>query len=152
MGEETLRKNFGRLHSLHVASFTRHLVECRRALGGDLDLFLVLTIIGERTFTPRKAPEAMSHAEFLQRSVETLEPAAINLQSIADYSGIPRETVRRKMETLLEKGWVQRDERKFVTVTDKAKDDLYSLTESAMRYLQEMAQAFAGSAERGGAQ
>ncbi|MEY4377033.1 MAG: hypothetical protein RJB26_1583, partial [Pseudomonadota bacterium] len=120
--------------------------------GGDLDLFLVLTIIGERTFTPRKAPEAMSHAEFLQRSVETLEPAAINLQSIADYSGIPRETVRRKMETLLEKGWVQRDERKFVTVTDKAKDDLYSLTESAMRYLQEMAEALAGSAERGGIQ
>ena len=61
--------------------------------------------------------------------------------------GLPGAGIRRKT-----KGWVQRDERKFVTVTDKAKEDLYSLTESAMRYLQEMAEAFAGSAERGGAQ
>ncbi|WP_374527092.1 helix-turn-helix domain-containing protein [Novosphingobium sp.] len=145
MSEDALRRNFGKAHALHVDALTRHLVECRRTCGGDLDLFLVLMIIGERTFTPRKAPSAMSHAEFVERSVDTLEPAAINLQSIADYSGIPRETVRRKIEALVARGWVRRDERRFVTVTDQAKDDLLGLTESAIRYLREIEAALAAS-------
>lgn len=145
MIEDALRRNFGKVHALHVAALTRHLVECRRVCDGDFDLFLVLTIIGERTFTARKAPDAMSHAEFVSRSVDTLEPAAINLQSIADYSGIPRETVRRKIEILLAKGWIQRDARKFVTVTDKAKDNLFGLTESSVRYLRDVEAALAAS-------
>lgn len=143
MSEESLRRNFGKVHALHVAALTRHLVECRQVCDGDLDLFLVMTIIGERTFTARKAPENMSHADFIEGSVSDLEPAAINLQSIADYSGIPRETVRRKIETLIEKGWVERNERKFVTATDKAKDNLAGLTGSALRYLRDMEQALA---------
>ena len=138
MGEDALRRNFGRLHARHVAALTRHLIECRRVCDGDLDLFLVLTIIGERTFTARNAPEAMSHEEFLRGTVRDLEPAAINLQSIADYSGIPRETVRRKIEILIDKGWVERDERRFVTATDKAKDNLCGLTESTLRYLRDL--------------
>ena len=143
MKEETLRQNFGKLHALHVAALTRHLVECRKVFNGDLDLFLVLTIIGERTFNPRSAPNVTSHADFLGGTVRNLEPAAINLQSIADYSGIPRETVRRKVEVLIEKGWVVRDERRFVTATDQAKDGLVELTESAMRYLRDMESALA---------
>jgi hypothetical protein len=42
----TLQDDYGRLHATHVAALVRHLIECRRACGGDLDLFLVLTIIG----------------------------------------------------------------------------------------------------------
>ena len=145
MSDSTLRRNFGKAYALHVDALTRHLVECRRACDGDLDLFLVLTIIGERTFTHRKAPSTMSHAEFVERSVETLEPAAINLQSIADYSGIPRETVRRKIETLVAKGWVRRDARRVMTVTDKAKDELFALTEGSIRYLREVEAALAAS-------
>ncbi len=138
--------NFGQLHARHVGALTRHLVECRQAFGGDLDLFLVLTIIGERTFPARNAPEEMSHAEFLHGHVGDTEPAAINQQSIADYSGIPRETVRRKIETLIEKGWVRRDERKHLTATDKANADLYQLTESTVRYLRDIEIAFEAGA------
>ncbi|QJQ32566.1 helix-turn-helix domain-containing protein [Sphingomonas lacunae] len=64
--------------------------------------------------------------------------AAINLQSIADYSGIPRETVRRKLHILQDKGWITKDERNFMTVTDKAKANLNGLTESSLKYLVEM--------------
>lgn len=141
MSEETLRQNFGKLHAIHVAALTRHLIQCRKVFDGDLDLFLVLTIIGERTFNPRNAPNVTSHADFLDGTVRNLEPAAINLQSIADYSGIPRETVRRKVEYLIEKGWVERDDRRFVTATDKAKDSLVELTDSEMRYLRDMESA-----------
>lgn len=77
MAGDRLERNFGKLHALHVSAFTRHLIECRRACDGDLDLFLVLTIIGERTFSPRFAPDAMSHTEFLEGTVESVEPLAI---------------------------------------------------------------------------
>lgn len=141
MAANRLQDNYGRVHALHVAALTRHLVACRAGCDGDLDLFLVLTIIGERCFSPVNAPEGMSQADFLERSVKTVQPVAINVQSIADYSGIPRETVRRKIETLIAKGWIERDERRFITVTDSAKEQLAELTQSAIRYLGELATA-----------
>lgn len=138
MSEESLRRNFGKLHALHVEALARHLIECRRVCDGDLDLFLVLTIIGERTFSAHNAPESMTHEQFLSGSVVETPASAINLQSIADYSGIPRETVRRKIEILVKKGWVVRDEHRFVTATDKANESLRGLTESTVRYLRDI--------------
>lgn len=142
MSEDAFCHSFGKLHALHVEALMRHLIECRRVCNGDLDLFLVLMIIGERTFTARDAPEEMSLAEFSEATVRSLQPAAINLQSIADYSGIPRETVRRKIEILIEKGWVERSERRFVSATDKARDSLGDLTVSELRYLRDIETAF----------
>ena len=144
---DRLERNFGKLHALHVSAFVRHLIECRRACDGDLDLFLVLAIIGERTFNPRTAPDDMSHDAFIGGTVDSLEPVAINLQSIADYSGIPRETVRRKIEQLIARGWIRRDALRFVTATDQAKTELHGLTDSSLRYLREMESAFAACDE-----
>lgn len=138
MRDEVLQRNFGKLHASHAAALIRFLVQCRQTCDGDLDLFLVLAIIGERTFNARNAPEAMSQEDFYSGSVSDFEPLAINLQSVADYSGIPRETVRRKIETLIEKGWVKRDERKFITATDAANSSLRGLTEGMVRYLREL--------------
>lgn len=133
-----LSSNFGKLHAHHVAALTRHLVACRAAFDGDLDLFLVLTIIGERSFTPRNAPNGMTEAQFRASTVDQVTPVAINLQSIADFSGIARETVRRKIGVLIERGWVRRSAHGLLTVTDKARDDLQALTDSSARYLREV--------------
>ena len=141
MSEEQLRQHFGKVHALHVAALTRHLIACRKVCDGDLDLFLVLSIIGERTFTARDAPDDMTHADFLEGTVASLQSSAINLQSIADYSGIPRETVRRKIRILQDKGWVTKDERNFITATDKAKSNLNELTDSSIKYLKDIYEA-----------
>lgn len=143
MSDVGLRRNFGQVHAAHVAALSRHLVACRSVCDGDLDLFLVLTIIGERNFAARNAPSGMSLQDFAERPVSTVRREAINLQSIADYSGIPRETVRRKLAALIDRGWVHRDEQGFYAVTDKAKDNLADLTKSALRYLRDMEAAFA---------
>lgn len=142
MNDPSIDRNFGKLHARNVAALTRHLLECRRAFDGDLDLFLVLTIIGERTFPARNAPDQMSHDAFLHGVVGDVVPAAINQQSITDYSGIPRETVRRKLEILIARGWVQRDSRRLLTATDKANHDLFALTESTRRYWRELQASF----------
>ena len=146
MDKDVLQANFGTLHARHVAALTRHLVECRRVFDGDMDLFLVMTIIGERSFTTHVAPDGMSREEFQSGSVRDREAAAINLQSIADYSGIPRETVRRKIEILIAKGWVERDDHKFVTATDTANAALTELTDSSVKYLRDMIAAWQAAA------
>lgn len=126
---------FGKLHALHSGALTRYMVECRQACDGDLDLFLIMAIIGERTFSAQHAPDSMSHSEFVTGTVGKIAPQPINLQSIADFSGIPRETVRRKLELLIGRGWVQRGEHGYVTATDVANHDLVELTSSTVRYL-----------------
>jgi DeoR/GlpR family transcriptional regulator of sugar metabolism len=45
--------------------------------------------------------------------------------------GIPRETARRKLNMLVEKGWVTRDERGVITAANKAKTDLAPLTQAS---------------------
>lgn len=149
MDEDTLHANFGTLHARHVAALTRHLIACRRVFDGDMDLFLVLTIIGERTFSPNVAPEGMSREDFQSGSVRDQRPAPINLQSIADYSNIPRETVRRKIEILIAKGWIERGENKLITATDKANAALIELTDSSARYLREMMAAWEAARKSG---
>jgi hypothetical protein len=53
--------------------------------------------------------------------------------------------VRRKLEILIARGWVQRDSRRLLTATDKANHDLFALTESTRRYWRELQASF-GSA------
>ena len=49
-----------------------------------------------------------------ERRGKLLQPC--NVLSIAEATGIPRETVRRKVAHLIEKGWLARDERKRLIV------------------------------------
>jgi hypothetical protein len=133
-----LDTRFGKVHALHAEALTRYLIECRRAFDGDLDLFLIMAIVGERTFSAIHAPESMSHSEFVSGTVGNVEPLPINLQSLADFSGIPRETVRRKLELLIRRGWVERGEHGYVTATDAANHALQDLTHSTMRYLADL--------------
>lgn len=49
-----------------------------------------------------------------QRRAQLMQPC--NVLSIAEATGIPRETVRRKVKQLIDKGWLARDERKRLVV------------------------------------
>lgn len=138
MIDEVILKNFGRIWPRHVTCLTKFLIESRKTFDGDIDLFLVLCIIGDRTFAERHVPEGMDFEAWNATRTEDVRSEEINIQSIADFSGIPRETVRRKLAVLLEKQWVMRDERGSITATDKAKRDLDPLTLSSLEYLSRM--------------
>lgn len=132
--------HFGRIHAESVAALCHYLIDCRRFFNGDLDLFLVLVIIGERSFAQHNAPD-ISFAQWEVAAVNSVRREAINLQSIADYSGIPRETVRRKLDWLIKRGWVARDHRRYFYATDQAKRDLETLTKGNLRYLTHLQRA-----------
>lgn len=145
MIDQTLTKDFGRIWPQHVAALTQFLIDCRRHFDGDVDLFLVMCVIGDRTFSARHAPQDMNFDTWNNTSVADVRSEEINVQSLSDFSGIPRETVRRKLNILVEKGWVMRDQSGYITATGKAKEDLAPLTTSSLVYLSRMKRTLSGT-------
>jgi predicted Rossmann fold nucleotide-binding protein DprA/Smf involved in DNA uptake len=135
MIDNDLLENFGRVWPRHVARLTQFLIESRRHFDGDLDLFLLMCVIGDRTFAERHVPPEMTYDSWNSEKPKGVRSEDINVHSIASFSGMPRETVRRKLNTLLEKGWVVRDAKGYIRATQKAKEDLEPLTRSSLVYL-----------------
>lgn len=133
LDEDSLIACFGRVWPVHNDAFCELLVSLRRHFGGDLDRMLVLAVIGSRTLA-RGRIDDLCYDRFMDAE-RAGEPASTNLQSIADYSGIPRETVRRKLRDLEESGWIARSEMGHFVATAKAAEDLEPSTKATMRYL-----------------
>ncbi len=87
------RRRFVQYH--FVEFFVAHLLDISRAFGGDLQEMLILAIVGQ----------VHMRAGELGR-----ENAAISASRIADVSAIPRQTVRRKLQSLKLRGWVEQVE------------------------------------------
>jgi len=133
---ELVKQKFGQVWPAHVASFVDLLIEGRRAVG-DLDLLLVLSVIGDRNMSQRRTAGERTHQELFEHWSGRPEPEEINSQSIAHYTGIPRETVRRKVNDLVMRGWVERRDGALV-VTRKCAEDLSPMTEKGIDYLSNM--------------
>ena len=95
-----------RLFIYMIGNYLHRIERERRGLyEGDLDLALVAELIGTTAIEPgmRDAAFREKHASF--DSVVGMEgQRAANAASIASASGIPRETVRRKLKRLLRMG------------------------------------------------
>ncbi len=74
-----------------VQFLTEHLADCSEVFEGDLIEMLVLAIIGQVTL------ESYSRDGILK---------SVNASRISDIIGIPRQTVRRKLLRLAERGWI----------------------------------------------
>ena len=133
-GHDDLTRNFGQIWPVHVEHFTELLIALRQQFGGDLDRMLVLAIIGTRTLPHRRVHD-LSYAEFMDGGVVDPHPNPINVQSISDYSGIPRETVRRKVLELEQLGWVEKHESGYLVVSKRAAGDLSPVTAATFKYL-----------------
>lgn len=103
ISELVIRERFGDIWPHHNAAFNDLLIRCRRAFDGDLDKMAVLSVIGERTLTTERAA-GISYDRFLDGRRGLPCPRPINIQSISECTGIPRETVRRKIAQLIDKG------------------------------------------------
>lgn len=136
--EDEVKAAFGKVWPVHVHSLTRFLIECRRTFDGDLDLFLVLAVIGERTYSQQHADPTMTYADFRDGRASATRPQNINLRSIAEFSGIPRETVRRKIAELMNRGWIVRGEDGNLAATRRASTDLQPLTQESISYIAQM--------------
>lgn len=69
---------------------------------------------------------------------EQVPKAPLNALSIADITGIPRETVRRKPDRLTGKGWVERDQNRHWRVSRQGADALRGCTDPTLADLGEL--------------
>lgn len=130
-----IKANFQALWPAHLSGFTQLLVQLRHRFDGDLDLALVLAVIGSRTQAAYWKPELTELSRLSDGEFANNARLPINIQSIAGYSGIPRETVRRKVAILQDRGWVTRATDGSLTVTPAAACDLQDATGDTIAYL-----------------
>ena len=113
----------------HVVCFTRLLVELRKTFDGDLDAMLILAVVGIGS-------QQRNWRDVLIDLAKTEgQDSPTNIQSIADAAGIPRETVRRKLDNLQEAGWVIRNDLGNWVPTSQAAEDLKPATLATFSYI-----------------
>ena len=132
---DRFRDNYLRYQYCIVEYLCAHLVDCARAFNGDLDKVLVLALIGQVGIrdlldAPGNPPEATK---------------AISASRLADVSGIPRETIRRKLKELADLGYIEASETGWRLKLDQgrstARKALSALDEKA---IQNAARLFVG--------
>ena len=145
-----IRDNFSTIWPVHLGAFTRLLVQLRTRFDGDLELMLVLAVIGERTRPENWMPELLTYRQLTRGSEDAHLQHPINVQSVSDFSGIPRETVRRKVGILERKGWILRDKDGRLSVSRTAGQDLEDATSDSIAYLETLFTVFEQSTQSAG--
>lgn len=131
--------HFSILWPRHVEGMIALLSELREAFDGDLDATLILAVIGAALLPKDELPISFSYSDLLkQRDIDFRKP--LNTLSISQVTGIPRETVRRKLATMEAKRWVERDERGHWKMGERGADDLRPMTELSMKYISSIAE------------
>ncbi len=90
--EELSRDEFRLLQYHFVELFVGHLLDVSKAFRGDLTELFVMATVGQAHIRG----DELGH-----------DHAPINATSISEVTGIPRQTVRRKLQALEKRGWVQ---------------------------------------------
>jgi DNA-binding GntR family transcriptional regulator len=117
-----------------VEFFIEHLTDVSRAFRGDLQAMLVLGLIGQSWINAVRAAQA----EGIAPGDLPPERTSTSASRIADITGIPRQTVRRKLAALEERGWILRNKDGSCRLAHRdgqtaAKRDLSDIDRRALR-------------------
>jgi DNA-binding transcriptional ArsR family regulator len=83
-----------------VQFFCEQLADLARVFDGDIPCVMVLAVLGQHQL---RGMLAQSDPKLVAAAFPT------NASRLADATGIPRETVRRKLRKLEELGWIESD-------------------------------------------
>lgn len=120
-------------YATHVRAFSQLLIRLRRELGNDLDKVLILAVIAERHYAAVEAADGPDPAP--SGPAAARGQCRINALSVALYTGVPRETARRKIAALVERGWVACDAAGNLSPTAQAGRDLAGGTAATLKYI-----------------
>ena len=112
------------LHMSHF--FLRYLNDLYRAFDGDLAMVIVLGEISHHNTTHLFSPDRLDNESARRLREEGEKPwkgmPECNALSLSMATGIPRETVRRKVAALLERGWITKVGRNGLRLTPACAD------------------------------
>jgi hypothetical protein len=132
---EWIVSRFDEIYPIYRIAFARLLVTLRRDFDGDLDAMVVLLTLSLGTDR-----EGWAQA-LLGNHVTSNQKGVTNTQSIALASGIPRETVRRKLDAMEMRGWISRDEKGNWAPTPDASKDLRASSQETISFIRTIAAA-----------
>ncbi|MGL4541737.1 MAG: hypothetical protein ACRCUI_04415 [Polymorphobacter sp.] len=121
-----MHDDHARAHAAWVEGHLRLLTNLRAVFGNDMDKIIVLGAIGQQMMTDRRADD---------RSVAVSRDRLTNIGSIATATGVPRESVRRKVGELIAAGWIVRDTTGGLAVTKQAATELQPSSDDAVDML-----------------
>lgn len=93
--------NYATVQYHYVQFLAEHLTDCRKTLGGDFDDLMMLAVLGQRFIEARLAHDAGEAGAEARVWMSALR--------LSDVTGVPRESVRRKLFRLEARGWVTHD-------------------------------------------
>jgi hypothetical protein len=88
-----------------VEFFVKHLTDASVEFDGDLQQMLIVAIIGQAKIRAVKA--AIEAGQDPGQAMQTL--AGISASRLSDITSVPRQTVRRKLAAMRDKGWIEQD-------------------------------------------
>ena len=100
--ERRFLANYAQVQYAFVQFFAEHVVDVSRYFDGDFEQVVLLGVIGQSHLQT-----IMAH----QKDQTLPFRGGANATRLADVVGMPRETVRRKLNKLEERGWVQRNDK-----------------------------------------
>ena len=121
LDRERLRQNHFEVSFVVGRFLSEHLIRVHNAFEGDLVAAVVLGTIGQynfRHFYERfKDHPAESYQVLVERGAYAEHLRPCNALSVSASTGIPRETVRRKIRWLIDRGWLRQIGRDKLLVT-----------------------------------
>lgn len=132
MTKNLVRNHFSELWPPILEPWTRYLIACRSAFDGDFDKLILLAAIA--TMSLADAQKIKASYDELKSGTKRIDPRHTNFYSLSQFTKIPRETVRRKTEELIARGWVVRTY-KGLSVSRSASSELEDLSAMAFDLL-----------------
>lgn len=101
----TIQSQYAQSQYIWVQFIAEHLCDCSKKFEGDLQAMLIMAIIGQSALY-----RYLEQGDSSKMPAPVLDNISISASSLSEILGIPRETVRRKLEWLRQKGWIEKDE------------------------------------------
>jgi hypothetical protein len=124
----------------------------RSILGNDLDKVIILAVIGQQVLRGL-VPADESSAALIEIDGNGLARDArllTNIESIATATGIPRESVRRKVGELVSAGWIERLETGGLMICPPAIAALQPATDHTAAFLDRLVAGYVAMMVAGG--
>ena len=106
---ELLRRHYAYLAKDLLAPLLDVMHAGRESCDGDLDKLLIVLVVALRTAEDKRVLD-LDLEDVLSGTVDVYPSLSTNVRSIADSTGIPKESVRRKVAALVDAGWIVRDD------------------------------------------
>jgi hypothetical protein len=105
---EAFRKNYILIQYKWVQFFVEHVSDVSRTFKGDLSKMLILATLGQAYLhSVMRLGEQGDPAAVTKEAHADLVGPSVNASRLSDLTGIPRQTVRRKLAELAELGWIE---------------------------------------------